>query len=134
MSDLATRWTVAYQALLSMGFSRLEYWSWVPLPPINLGLTKYLILTNTVLFMDERVSHFPDVTELSDVSSGILKGQVRAPTAIGCCPKGRLSPCPSCQLKSLFLTPRCHLLCPGRFITHSFFHILAASAETPKAL
>ena len=29
---LATPWTVAYQVLLSMGFSRQEYWSGVPLP------------------------------------------------------------------------------------------------------
>ena len=28
----ATPWTAAYQALLSMGFSRQEYWSGVPLP------------------------------------------------------------------------------------------------------
>ena len=30
---LATTWTVAYQAPLSMGFSRQEYWSGVPMPP-----------------------------------------------------------------------------------------------------
>ena len=29
----ATLWTVAYQALLSMGFSRQEYWSGLPCPP-----------------------------------------------------------------------------------------------------
>ena len=29
---LATPWTVAYQAPLSMGFPRQEYWSGVPLP------------------------------------------------------------------------------------------------------
>ena len=28
----ATPWTVAHQAPLPMGFSRQEYWSWVPLP------------------------------------------------------------------------------------------------------
>ena len=28
----ATRWTVAYQASLSMGFSRQEYWSGLPFP------------------------------------------------------------------------------------------------------
>ena len=28
----ATSWTVAYQAALSMGFSRQEYWSGVPFP------------------------------------------------------------------------------------------------------
>ena len=29
----ATLWTVAYQAPLSMGFSRQEYWSGLPCPP-----------------------------------------------------------------------------------------------------
>ena len=29
---LATPWTAAYQALLSMGVSRQEYWSGVPVP------------------------------------------------------------------------------------------------------
>ena len=29
---LATPWTVAFQASLSMGFSRQEYWSGLPLP------------------------------------------------------------------------------------------------------
>ena len=32
VSLLATPWTAAYQAPLSMGFSRQEYWSGVPLP------------------------------------------------------------------------------------------------------
>ena len=32
MSDLATPWTVAYQPPPSIGFSRQEYWSGVPLP------------------------------------------------------------------------------------------------------
>ena len=36
MSDSATPWTAAYQAPPSMGFSRQEYWSGVPLPfPVN---------------------------------------------------------------------------------------------------
>ena len=29
---LGTPWTIAYQAPLSMGFSRLEYWSGLPFP------------------------------------------------------------------------------------------------------
>ena len=29
----ATPWTMACQAPLSMGFSRQEYWSWLPCPP-----------------------------------------------------------------------------------------------------
>ena len=35
---LANPWTVAYQAPPSMGFSRQEYWSGVPLPPPNSDL------------------------------------------------------------------------------------------------
>ena len=31
-STLATPWTVAHQAPLSMGFSRQEYWSGLPFP------------------------------------------------------------------------------------------------------
>ena len=36
---LATPWTVAHQAPPSMGFSRREYWSGVPLPSPNLPLS-----------------------------------------------------------------------------------------------
>ena len=35
---LATSWTAAYQAPPSMGFSRSEYWSGVPLPSPTTGL------------------------------------------------------------------------------------------------
>ena len=31
----ATLWTIARQALLSVGFSRQEYWSWLPFTYIN---------------------------------------------------------------------------------------------------
>ena len=37
---LATPWTAAYQAPLSMGFSRQEYWSGVPLKIPNKRNTK----------------------------------------------------------------------------------------------
>ena len=29
----ATPWTITHQAPLSMGFSRQEYWIWLPFPP-----------------------------------------------------------------------------------------------------
>ena len=36
MSDsFATPWTIARQASLSMGFSRQEYWSGLPFPPLG---------------------------------------------------------------------------------------------------
>ena len=35
VSDSASPWTVAHQAPLSMGFSRQEYWSGLPCPPLG---------------------------------------------------------------------------------------------------
>ena len=48
---LVTPWTAAYQASLSMGFSRQEYWSGVPLPsPIEMHeLTKLAFITDIAL-------------------------------------------------------------------------------------
>ena len=42
----ATPWSAAYQAPLSMGFSRQEYWSGVPLPSprYSLGITNLIFL------------------------------------------------------------------------------------------
>ena len=34
---LATLWTIAHHAPLSMGFSRQEYWGGLPLPPLDPG-------------------------------------------------------------------------------------------------
>ena len=47
---LATPWTPAYQAPLSMGFSRQEYWSGLPLPSPRTGF---------------RLGHFPPRTPCS---------------------------------------------------------------------
>jgi len=45
-----TPWTAAYQAPLSMGFSRQEYWSGVPLPSLMILLkeSKLILLINFV--------------------------------------------------------------------------------------
>ena len=52
---LATPWTAAYQALPSMGFSRQEYWSGVPLPSLREHLrwnqTFSLLFSNTFNFL-----------------------------------------------------------------------------------
>ena len=37
---LVTPWAAAYQAPLTMGFARQEYWSGVPLPSLNFSLFK----------------------------------------------------------------------------------------------
>ena len=49
---LATPWTAAYQAPLSMGFSRQEYWSGVPLP--SPGLSFYPSANTTVLLTEDK--------------------------------------------------------------------------------
>ena len=49
---LATPWTAAYQAPLSVGFSRQEYWSGVPLPSPRNCLRLYSSLKrNTEVFL-----------------------------------------------------------------------------------
>ena len=45
---VATPWTVAHQAPLSMGFSRQEYWNGVPLPSPTITDDCYLILDETM--------------------------------------------------------------------------------------
>ena len=42
---LATPWTAAYQAPLSMGSSRQEYWSGLPLPSLYLRMIIIQIIT-----------------------------------------------------------------------------------------
>ena len=44
---LATPWTAAYQAPLSVGFSRQEYWSGVPLPSPREALGDLIIPLST---------------------------------------------------------------------------------------
>ena len=44
---LATPWTAAYQAPPSMGFSRQEYWSGVPLPSPHLAATGCQIIVES---------------------------------------------------------------------------------------
>ena len=46
---LATPWTAAHQAPPSMGFSKQEYWSGVPLPSPSLNLHAEYIMRNARL-------------------------------------------------------------------------------------
>ena len=55
---LATPWTATYQAPPSMGFSRQEYWSGVPLPSPYLILThyKYFNLKNYLITSQQKTA------------------------------------------------------------------------------
>ena len=54
---LAASWTVAYQAPPSMGFSRQEYWSGVPLPS-PAGLLRVLLWHKLDSYLNLYVSGF----------------------------------------------------------------------------
>ena len=58
---LATPWTAAYQAPLSMGFSRQEYWSGVPLPSPSVILSylnnSYKCHENQIVAKTKDVGH-----------------------------------------------------------------------------
>ena len=59
---LATPWTAAYQAPPSMGFSRQEYWSGVPLPSLDFSLVVSFALFSTfavfvLCFIDEFLAY-----------------------------------------------------------------------------
>ena len=61
---LATPWTAAYQAPPSMGFSRQEYWSGVPLPSPRLGGRWQL---NGPSFFGERAGTYFNVLKVTEV-------------------------------------------------------------------
>ena len=77
----ATPWTAAYQAPPSMGFSRQEYWSWVPLPspkgmagPIKVmkekNLQPRLLYTARISFKYEGgIKSFIDKQKLTEFST-----------------------------------------------------------------
>ena len=58
---LVTPWTTAYQAPPSMGFSRQEYWSGVPLPssfPNTITVTNSLLTHLTNIYWTSTMFHF----------------------------------------------------------------------------
>ena len=62
---LATPWTAAYQAPLSMGFSRQEYWSGLPLPSPFIGVgcsQKTLRVTLMKFHCSRKYSLFSKIT------------------------------------------------------------------------
>ena len=64
---LATPWTAAYRAPLSMGFSRQEYWSGVPLLSLeeSLGVHKYIYIFH-ILYMFISFSMIEPILRLGD--------------------------------------------------------------------
>ena len=46
----ATPWTAAYQAPLSIGFSRQEYWSGVPLPSLLYLTSRWILLLTSLIY------------------------------------------------------------------------------------
>ena len=75
---LATPWTAAYQAAPSMGFSRQEYWSGVPLPSprVYLDILYFLYLPyctgyNKMLTSKDETKHLCLVLDLRRTALGL---------------------------------------------------------------
>ena len=73
----ATPWTVACQAPLSMGFSRLEYWSGLPYPPLGVLPDPGIEPRSPALQADSLPSELPGKTQedpcLQEVNSVYLE-------------------------------------------------------------
>ena len=73
MSNSVTPWTVARQAPPSMGFSRQEYWSGVPLPSPTLILHASKVMLKIIQArLQQYMNH-----ELPDVQAGFRKARER---------------------------------------------------------
>ena len=59
VSDFSTQWTVACQVPLSMGFSRQEHWSGLPLPPSGYLPNTGLNLSSPAFQADSLLSEPP---------------------------------------------------------------------------
>ena len=53
---LCNPWPIAYQALLSMGFSRQEYWSELPSPATHCRSNLHLPLSHPFLFNSDEIN------------------------------------------------------------------------------
>ena len=76
---LATLWTAAYQAPPSMGFSRQEYWSGVPLPsPFQSGLISFDGLVGSPCCPRDSQESFPapQFESISSSAPSLLYGPV----------------------------------------------------------
>ena len=98
---LATPWTAAYQAPPSMGFSKQEYWSGVPLPSLGKRLVRLFKeltaqvrrWTDLILLLIVKLTHLVCSGEAGPVESPGC-GVAAAPLGTGLLPRPEaLPPC-----------------------------------------
>ena len=71
---LSDPWTAAYQAPLSMGFSRQEYWSVVPLPSPHIELDPcFMFFLKFILFLAALGLHWCSLAFSSCSERGLLR-------------------------------------------------------------
>ena len=75
----ATSWTAAFQAPLSMGFSRQEYWSGLPLPS-PIALTKWTFVGKVMSLFFNMLSKF--VIAFLPRSKRLLISWLQSPSAV----------------------------------------------------
>ena len=85
---LATSWTAAYQAPLSMGFSRQEYWSGVPSSQPHIYMYPFLLPTRATAAAAKSLQSCPTLCDPIDGSPpgspvpGILQARTLERVAI----------------------------------------------------
>ena len=78
---LATPWTAAYQAPLSMGFSRQDYWSGLPLPFLNVWVT---VLQKSIICF---LKYIPEAKQYGNLKGIKMKfSSVQLSTVAQSCP------------------------------------------------
>ena len=82
--DSATPWTLAYQAPLSMGFSRQQYWSGLPFPSPgdlrNPGIEPRSQHCRQTLY---RLSHLWEILKDREAWPGAVHGVAKSLTQLG---------------------------------------------------
>jgi len=75
-----TSWTAAYQAPPSMGFSRQEYWSGVPLPSLYVTLSVCIICSIAQILKASQVELKNPPVNAEDIGdTGLIPGLERSP-------------------------------------------------------
>ena len=82
-----TPWTAAYQAPPSMGFSRQEYWSGVPLPSPNMYVRKGKFKTICLAFPSIQISYW----KLLQYGNSDLYNKNLSEAFVSCIQKGLIS-------------------------------------------
>ena len=79
-----TPWTAAYQAPPSMGFSRQEYWSGLPLPSLRVNVIPIKLIMAFFIELEQKILQFVWKHKILRITKAIMRkkngaGEIKAP-------------------------------------------------------